>query len=60
VGVERRACRIGLFFMFSSSIFKSSADRRISSLAAARSHPATLPLLSARAASMGSWMSENG
>jgi hypothetical protein len=34
VGVERGACRKGLFFMCSCSILKSSADRGISPLAA--------------------------
>ena len=34
MGVERGACRIGLFFMCSCSILKSSADRGISPLAA--------------------------
>jgi len=40
------------FLMFSCLIFESSVDRGIPSFAAAPSGPATLPLLSAKAASI--------
>jgi hypothetical protein len=55
LGVGLRAYRILCLFMLSCLIFKSSVDRGIPSLAAAPFGPATLPLLSARAASMSSF-----
>jgi hypothetical protein len=54
LGVQR-AYRIVCFLMLRCLIFRSSVDRGIPSLAAAPFGPATIPLLSVRAASISSF-----